>query len=256
MINICILTDSTAIFSPLSRQDRQIIYVMPFKSDGAGVHHPLVNDFMRIFSVLEHEFKAILVLTSSEAITPFYEIAKQAASSHGGSVKIQVLDTRQIGSGVGMLAQLAARKVAEGVDMLELEEYIRSVIPFMFTLLCPGLTPKAGDGNPTKPKLEKMDLSQLYCLEDGQLIPYKKVRTQRHLLQSLQEFLREFEKPQVLAYFHAKNADKHNHSLWDVAGSLFPAMQFYNLDMNDSLSQLVGEQAIGLTILEITQSSN
>ena len=140
--------------------------------------------------------------------------------------------------------------------MLELEEFIRSVIPFMFTLLCPGLTPKAGDGNPTKPNLEKMDLSQLYCLEDGQLTPYKKVRTQRHLLQSLQEFLREFEKPQVLTYFRGKHADKHTRSLQDTAGSMFPEMQFYNLELNASLSLLIGERAVGLTILEIPKISN
>jgi hypothetical protein len=80
---------------------------------------------------------------------------------------------------------------------------------------------------------------------------YKKVRSQRHLLEILQEFLGEFEKPQHLAYFHGRAAGLHTRPLREETGSLFPGIHFHEIELNPALTLLFGEHTAGLTVLEI-----
>ena len=124
---------------------------------------------------------------------------------------------------MGILTQLAARKAAQGASLQEVEEYIRSVIPYLFTIFCPDHFPNFDQ--PVFDSIQEQTGAQfVFSLEDGLLVPYKKVRTQRHMLEILQEFLGEFEKPQHLAYFHGRNVSLHARPLREAAGGLFPGI--------------------------------
>ncbi|HEY3313621.1 MAG TPA: hypothetical protein VGK00_18425 [Anaerolineales bacterium] len=248
-MSLCILTTSTALFPPASPGCGRFIRTLSLEAEGQSLALPGADDYTRIYNELECEFNAILVLTAPEAVVPGAETARLAAQSHGGTAKISVLETLQIGPGLGILTQLAARKAAAGASLLEVEDYIRSVIPYLFTILCPDTTP----GAPGKKSTQNGDQSGallVYLLDEGLLMPYKKVRTQRHLLENLQEFLGEFEKPQRLVYFHGKNASLHTRPLRETAAGTFPGVHFVDLVINEALASLFGECTVGLTVLE------
>lgn len=205
---------------------------------------------MEAFSQLENEFNAILVLTASEDLLSDFVTANLAAQMHGGLSKIEVLDTRQIGPGLGMLANLAAKRASAGANLQEVSEYVRSVIPNIFTVIYPDYLPSA-ETEKNKQHNSESTPQQIYSLEEGIFTPYKKVRTQRHLLENLQEFLEEFDRPQQLIYFHGKSAGLHARPLREASTELFSGLHFIDIEMNTTLSALFGEHTVGLTILEI-----
>ena len=256
-MSLCILTNATALFPPTSSTSIGLIRSMPLEIDENGIILPGIEDFSRLYNDLEREFTTILVLTACDSVLPIARTAQLAAQSHGGTANIKILNTMQLGPGVGILAQLAARKAVAGASLSEVEEYIRSVNPHIFTLLYPDRTPVCSDGenNNHKPahSSDQMSTLPVYILDEGLLIPYKKVRTQRHLLESLQEFVGEFEKPQHLAYFHGKEATLHTRPLRETAGSLFPGTHYNDLDLNIELTALFGDHTVGLTVLEMPE---
>lgn len=255
-MSLCILTDSTALFPPNTSSSGQLIRVISVHPNGQNSLFPMMEDYTRTFNDLERTFNDILVMTSSQSMISSGEIAQVAAQSHGGTAKISILDTRQIGPGLGILAQLAARKSATGATMHEVEDYVRSIIPYIFTIVMSSSNPQDLDGRKqfgSERPSEKANGAQVYVMEDGLLAPYKKIRTQRHLLEIFQEFLGEFEKPKYLAYFHGINSGLHARHLREAASGLFPGANFNDIEFNQTLGTILGEYSSGLTILEMPE---
>jgi fatty acid-binding protein DegV len=134
-MSVCILTNNTALFPPTSSSSGRLIRVMPLNTNEHGTIRPSIEDYSHTYNDLEHSFNDILMLTASDTLLAIHDTVQQAAQSHGGTAKISSLDTLQIGPGLGILAQLAARKAATGASMQQVEEHIRSIIPYMFTIV-------------------------------------------------------------------------------------------------------------------------
>ena len=230
------------------------IRTLTLATESGRIIPPTADDFSRAYKELEQEFSAILVLMASEAILPGANAAHLAAHCHSGTLKISVLDSQQIGPGLGLLAQIGSQKAAAGASLPEVEECIRATIPSLFTLICPGVAPSPQDEQSDPSTASLTDLPgaiPVYSLEEGHLAPYNKVRTRRHLLETLQEFLEEFEKPQQLAYFRGYTTRLRARQLREAASSLFPGTPFTEMNLNAPLSALFGAQTAGITVLEI-----
>ena len=251
--SLCILTDNTVQFPHGGLPGQHLIKSLPLRSDSHLVAPPAVDDFLRVYCELERGYSGILVLTLSSHLLPVAEIAYQASIRHGGTAQIAVLDSRQVGVGLGLLAQVGAQAALSGQSLLQVEQLIRATIPYVYTLL----HVDAGSlsqytGVPGAQSVEDtLGLFPLFVLEDGQLVPYKKVRTRRHLLESFQEFVEEFETPQQIAFLRGKNSTLRSRPLREVSKELFPATPFSEVDMPAVLSMLFGVQAVGMTIMEV-----
>lgn len=226
---------------------------MPLRSDGQSVSTPTVDDFLRVYHELEREANAILVLTLSSHLLSVAEIAYQASIQHGGTAQIAVLDSRQIGIGLGLLAQIGAQAALTGQSLVQVEQHIRAAIPYIYTLIhvdTDSLS-RHTDIHNTPIDDDVLGLFPLFVLEDGQLVPYKKVRTRRHLLESFQEFIEEFETPQQIAFMRGKGSTLRSRPLREVSKELFPQTPFSEMDMPVALATLFGPQAVGITIMEM-----
>lgn len=253
-MTVCILTNTAALFSPVAPGNRREIHTLPLVTVNGRILPPTCDDFSRAYQNLEKGFSAILVLMASEAILPGVETARLAAQSHGGTARISVLDTQQIGPGLALLAQIGSQKAAAGASLPEVEESIRAAVPNLFTLICPdtALTPQNGQNHPLPGNLsDHQGAVPIYSLEEGHLAPYKKVRNRRHLLESLQEFIEEFETPQQLAYFRGHHNDLRTRPLREAANNLFPDTPFTETELNLPLTALFGSQTAGMTVLEM-----
>lgn len=251
--SLCILTDNTAQFPQGGFPGQRLIKSLPLRSDGRSVAAPTVEDFLRVYRELEQEFNAILVLTLSSLLLPVAENARQASMQHGGTAHIAVLDSRQTGAGLGMLAKIGAQAALAGASLAEAEQRVRAAIPHVYTLLHAETDSLARQGYflPQEMNPELLGLFPLFVLEDGQLVPYKKVRTRRHLLESFQEFIEEFETPQQIAFLRGKNSTLRSRPLREVAKELFPSTPFNEAELSVSLVTLFGPQAVGVTVMEM-----
>lgn len=239
----CILTDNSALLPPSSTSNNGHIRNLPLRMNAGKLLPVTPADFSQIFDELERKFNAILVLTISTNILPCYEAALQAAQSHGGQARISVLDSQQTGPGLGVLAQLGARAAHEGATLPQVEECIRAAIPHLYTLICP-------ENDPCADTADK-NLVSVYSLEEGCLAAYKKVRTRRHLLESFQEFIEEFEHPQQIMYFRSQKSSLRARPLREAVNALFPGAPFSELEINPVLATLYGSQTVGLTMMEL-----
>jgi fatty acid-binding protein DegV len=245
-MSLGILTNDSALFSFATPESMQSLRCMPLNANLQKVAAPTQADFERAYNQMEHEFSTLLVLCPAPALLDGLEAAQAAARGHGGQLKISILDTGQIGPGLGMLAQLAARQAADGASLAQVEDGVRAAIPYLFTLLCPGKNPHDLPSPGTEPASQP-----IFSLEDGGLLPYKKTRVRRHLLEDLQEFMEEFDSPQQLTFFHGNTNKLRSHVLHDVAGRLFTGLPLNELSLNLPLTALFGPQTAGLTVLEM-----
>jgi len=239
----CILTDNTALFPSALSNCNGHLRTFPLTFVDGKFQLPTLTDLKRLYAELGRHFETLLVLTVSEQILPLARVARQAAQGQGGATQISVLDSQQIGPGLGLLAMLGAKAILNGASLPTVEELIRSAMPHIYTLVCPEFNP---NGDPHEP-----GNYPIYSVEEGVLNVYKRVRTRRHLLEAFQEFIEEFETPQHIAYFHGQAPNPRARPLRSEVGSRFPETPFTELEINPALSNLFGPQLVGLTLMEL-----
>lgn len=243
--SVCILTDSTA---PLPRgpfPGQWLVKTLPLHLSAHTISVPPLEDFLNCYRALEREFSGILVLTLSNHILPVAQAAQKASLQHGGTAKIIVLDSKQIGPGLEMLAQIGAQAILAGAGLADVEEHLRQAISSIYTLIHVGAAPPS----PLPTDSTETGLS-LLTLEDGQFTPYKKIRSRRHLLESFQEFIQEFETPEQIACMSGKNSIIRSRSLREVAVENFPRVPFTESDMPAALVKLFGPETVSITVME------
>jgi len=249
----CILTTDAALFPGFGNDRHPAIRTLGAKMEQGGVLSLTESDFLQSFRLLEREFSAILVLLAADEFAGKGQVAFAAAQHHGGIAKISLVETQQIGIGLGLLSQLAAQKALTGTSLSELEAFTRAAIPNLFTLICPesDFTLDGRQKTPVGSSTLTPGSLEVYSLEAGQFLPYKRVRIRRHLLDIFREFIEEFETPQQVACFCGTQAGLRLKPLRDLTNSLFPETIFTETRLNPLLTRLFGAQTIGITVLDL-----
>jgi fatty acid-binding protein DegV len=250
--SICILTDNTVQLPQGVFPGLRLIKTLPLRADEHSVSPPSLEDFLRAYRELEHEFAAILVLTISSHLLPVAQVAKQAALQHGGKAQITALDSKQTGPGLGMLAQLGAQAILAGESLIGVEGRIRAAMAHIYTLIHLDAEDLSRSTlTPAQTNAEEPGPFPLFMLEDGQLAPYKKIRTRRHLLESFQEFVEEFETPRQITFLRGRHSSIHSRPLREIARERFPKTPFSDMEIPAPLARVLGSQAAGVTVMEM-----
>ena len=243
-MSVCILTDSTAVFPASSFTGQKLLKVISIKPKDGQVQLPQEDVFLRAFNEMERTTTDILVLTASSAILPLFDIACRAAAQHGGLTKISVLDSRQAAAGLGLLAQAGAQASMTGATLAEVEARIRTAIPHVYTLI------STEQDLPDVPSNGESGSLPVYSMEDGLLSLYKRVRTRRHLLETFQEFIEEFEYPRQIVFSHGPENALRSRPLRELTASLFPGVPFSEQELPAPLVTLLGPQAATITVMD------
>jgi DegV family protein with EDD domain len=214
-----------------------------------------VDDFIREYTVLGRTYSHILVIMMSAGLTPIVHVAAEAAMQFGGRTSVTVVDSLNAGAGLGLLIELAAQGVASGNSPQEVERILRASIPHIYTLFCiPGLAHLASVGYLSTAQAvvgDMLGLLPIFMLEEGHLSPLEKVRTQRHLIESFQEFMEEFESPRAVALVKGSQNHMRTRPLRQYVSELFHDAPFSEHALNAPLTVLLGPQTIGLTVMEL-----
>jgi DegV family protein with EDD domain len=258
MENVCILTDSSATFSRMAFTGHDHVKVMQFdvqSRPSPKLNPPSIDDFIREYSTWGRNFDHVLVVVMSGGLNPIAEVAAKAAVQYGGRTSVTVVDSLNTGAGLGLLVELAAQAAASGQSAQEIERLLRASIPHIYTLFCiPGLEHLAAVGYLSKAQSvvgEMLGLFPIFVLEEGHLSPLEKVRTQRHLIESFQEFMEEFESPRQITLMKGQQNHLRTRPLRQYVSELFPKTPFSEHPLNASLTTLLGPQTIGLSVMEL-----
>jgi DegV family protein with EDD domain len=253
----CILTDSTAIFSQATFTGHYLVKVIPLgiqTTPTIKLIPPSLDDFIHEYEMLGRNYDHILVVVMSTALNPIAEVATQATLQHGGRISVTVMDTQNTGAGLGLIVELAAKEAQAGKSVQEIEQLIRAAIPHVYSLFCiPSFTHLAETGYLSKSQAkvgEMLGLFPIFMLEEGCLSPLEKVRTQRHLIESFQEFVEEYDNPKHISLLKGQLNRMRTRPFRQYVNELFPGTPFSEHALNAPLAVLFGSQATGLVIAD------
>jgi DegV family protein with EDD domain len=97
-----------------------------------------MGEFAQFFAEIGRKAEAILHICMSSVFSGHYNIALQGKKLAGeklGEKRIEVVDTRCMGTGVALVAIEAARATAQGKDIDEVQELVDDLIPQVSVLL-------------------------------------------------------------------------------------------------------------------------
>jgi len=270
MSNICILTDSTVQFTHPNFPGHERVYVIPFEfqtgtqqGDESRFRRippqrlipPSPQEFIRFYAKLSREYDTIYVLTLSSLLNPATGLALSASAQYSNHATIDVIDSQTTGIGLGLLVQEAAAAASMAAPPAEIERRMRVCIPRIYMLFCiPELIYLANSGYMDYSQAlvgELMGMLPIFAIEGGRLTPMEKVRTQRHLLESFQEFMNEFDAPAYIALVRgATNKTLHTRHVRQYIQEIFPNTPFSEHAIAPHLGALFGPQSTGLVIME------
>lgn len=221
MASICILTDSTVQFPNPVFESRKLVSILePYWAGEAHVNGakefkaadlpvsrrgqsaiprltaPSGEDFEESFMQLGGRYDGVIAILHSDEFSRTHQHALKAAQNLHGQVPVRVVDSKTISLGMGLIVQTVAQAALDGAEFVELEQYARSLIPKMYSLLCiPGLSflEPAGYVNASQALVgEYLDILPMFVIDNGELQATEKARNTRHLVDIAHEFLSEF----------------------------------------------------------------
>jgi DegV family protein with EDD domain len=269
MHRVCILTDKSVQFTRSSFPGyERVIYIPTSKaansiSEGngrsvdketvSGLVPIFIKDIKNQFETLRQEYSEILVITLSSALSDLFLMMEDAVVQSGEQSKIHVIDSHTTSVGLGLLVQIAAGSASAGASLQEIDWQLRVFIPHVYTLFClPNLSYLA-DANFLSPAQaaigEMLEMLPIFSLEDGCLTAIQKVRTHRHLLETFQEFVDEFNDPQYIAI--VKNGNQmRTRTFREYLSHNYPRTLFGEHELGIPLAGLLGPDSIGLIVFE------
>ena len=270
MPSVCILTDSTAQFTRPNFPGHELVYVIPFEAQpvdekqgkasaatprASRLSPPSAAEFLRFYTQLSRNFDTVLVLTISSHLSPATGIAREAADQFSNHSAVQVVDSQTVAVGLGLLVQAAAEAASRDASFQEIDQWVRAAIPRVYMLFCiPELSYLARTGYLTTSQArvgEMLGMYPIFAMEEGRLTPLEKVRTQRHLFESFQEFMDEFENPGHIALLHGTgHTTLRTRPLRAYVQENFPKTPFSEHAIGPHVAALFGPQSIGLVIME------
>lgn len=269
MHQVCILTDNSVQFINPGFMGNELVFTFPFSTrnevsslvndpmiemkDPYGIEPPPVHEIQKRILNVHKDHSAVLVITLSSALSRLYNSVEKAVEQIGDLGSIRIIDSRTTSIGMGVLVQMAAGLAAQGATIQQIEHHLRISIPDIYTLLClPNLSQLAAANflSPSQAVVgEMLGVLPIFSLENVSLTSIQKVRTQRHLLETFQEFVDEFIDPYYVAIIKKPENSKML-NFREYLSSNHPRTAFGEHVFGDPLMDLLGPQSVGLIVVE------
>ena len=285
MTTTCILTDSTAQFPIPAFEGRKLVNIIGFQFTDPETNQPIGNDlrahdlsasvngdavtqlmppqvseFEEQYLQLCTIYQEIVVITHTADLGNTYKHAKQAADNLKGKVKVEVIDSQSIATGLGLIVQHAAKLAHQERNSVEISEAIRSLLPRVYSVFCiQGLSYLNLNGFLGQSQAmiaEFMKLLPIYVLEEGKLSPTQKARNNRHLVDLLFEFITEFDALAHIGFIQGIPAfEVETRALRERLVEDFDHTPISEHIISPELALMIGPRSLGLFVLQNEQEN-
>jgi DegV family protein with EDD domain len=216
---------------------------------------PPVEAFADLYKRLNRETDQILSLHMSRHISQTWENARAASKTLLGRCEIMALDSMTLSVGLALLVETAAQAAEDGADLEEIVRMIRAMLPRVYSVFYVesldylrhnGLLSEAQSILGTM-----LDIKPFLTIEEGELIPMEKVRTQTQAIDKLVEFVAEFSILERLVILQsAPYPTDRTRQLQDRLAVEFPGRQFPIVMYGPSLATMIGPDGMGVVVQE------
>lgn len=277
---VCILTDSTAQFPSPAFPGHELVNVVPLHiqlgeqtyTDGKDlkaanlpastrinsnpqVLPPTSDEFRQTFVSLARKYNEIITILISAHLNPAISYAQEAAATVRGPASIHIIDSQTTAVGLGLLVQAAAEAAQNGATSIRISRLIRGLIPRVYTVFCvQSLTYlyHSGHIDPAQAIVgEMLGVTPFFILENGRLVPIQKVRSPRHLVDILHEFIAEFGNLKHIAIVQGVPPfEQEARNLKERINGDFPCTSFSEHTMGAALATILGPRSLGVVAME------
>ncbi|NDJ78956.1 MAG: DegV family protein [Chloroflexi bacterium] len=224
-------------------------------SSTATLSSPTVEDFATLYSRLNRETDQVLSLHMSRRMSTTWDHANRASKTLLGRCEIIALDSMTTSVGLAVLVETAAKAAETGADIEEVVRIVRAMLPHVYTvffvetldyLRYNGLLSEAQSILGTM-----LNIKPFLTIEDGELIPMEKVRTQAQAIDKLVEFAAEFSDLEDLIilqntpYPNDQTRMLQDRLAVEFGGRNFPVMMY-----GPSLATMIGPNGMGVMVYE------
>lgn len=278
MPRTCILTDSTAYFTKPAFAGQEHVTILPHhvQADGHFLPDskdlspyrifsqskippltipPSVDAFQAAYASLGMKYKELVVILLSSHLSQANANAHLAAESTKSSANIFIIDSLNTAIGLGLLVQAAAEFSHRGYTGVEIHRLVRGMINHIYSVFClPDLTYlyHSGQIDPAQAIVgEMLGVIPFFTLENGRLVHTQKIRSPRHLVDIMFEFVAEFENLKYLALLQGINSyEQESRNLRDRISQNVRTTPLCEHGLSLALATTLGPHSIGLVAME------
>lgn len=221
----------------------------------ARLSAPTVDDFTAVFRRLNRETDQILAITMSRHMSQAWENALRASKSLLGRCDIVPLDSMTTSVALALLVEEAARAADDGATLDEIVHLIRSLLPHVYSVFyVDSLTYLRHNHLLSEAQVllgTMLDIKPFLTIENGELIPMEKVRSQGQAIDKLIEFVAEFsELQQLVILTNSLSPTERTRLLLEHLTMEFPDRTFPQVLYQPSLVTLIGPDGYGVVVQE------
>ena len=173
---------------------------------------PTPATFAAAYDKIAEETDEILVVTISTKISGTYESAFSAKNLTEKKRRIEVIDSRTVGMGMGLIVIAAAKRAQAGAQLDELSGWVRRAMPrshFIVYLDTLKYLAKGGRIGKAKEILGSLlSIKQILTIKDGEMAPLTRFRSQGAAVDYLYNFTAGFANIEELAVEHTTLPDE------------------------------------------------
>jgi len=216
---------------------------------------PSMDDFAALYSRLNRETDQILSLHISRQMSDTWDMARAATKTLLGRCEIGVVDSMTTSVGLAMLVEAAAYLAEQGASLDEVVREVRALVPRVYAVFFVdsldylrqnGLLSEAQSILGTM-----LNIKPFLTIEEGELIPMEKVRTQVQAVDKLVEFVTEFSDVEHLVILQSTPyPTDDSRLLLERLAVEFPGEVFPSVAYRPSLATLIGLNGMGLVVFE------
>jgi DegV family protein with EDD domain len=278
MPRTCIITDSTAYFTKPAFAGQENITVLPHfilvndqylqDSKDLSIYFPSspykqppitippsVDAFRNAFASLGLKYKEIVVILLSSHLSQANANAHLASQTSKSPANIFIIDSLNTAIGLGLLVQAAAEFAHRGFTGIEINRLVRGMINHIYSVFClPDLSHlyRSGQIDPAQAIVgEMLGVIPFFTLENGRLVHTQKIRSPRHLVDIMFEFVAEFENLRYLALLQGiPTYEQESRNLRDRISQNVRNTPLCEHSLSLALATILGPHSIGLVAME------
>lgn len=214
---------------------------------------PTPAAFAEIYEKLSQETDEILVVTLSGRLSGTYQSAIGAKNLFKGKSRIEVIDSRQVAMGLGLIIISAARKARAAATLDELGDWVKKAIArshFIVYFDTLKYLAKGGRIGKAQSLLGSMlSVKPILSVKDGEIVPLTRLRSLSAGMDYLYNFAAGYPDAELVAVENATTPEEADR-LAQRLGAIFPKERIFKSAISPVLGVHGGPGAIALTILE------
>jgi DegV family protein with EDD domain len=230
-------------------------------SPPATLSPPSTDEFAALYSRLNRDTDQILSLHMSRRMTKTWDHARIASKTLLGRCEIMTIDSMTTSVGLAMLVETAARTADQGASLDEVVHVVRAMLPHVYSVFyVETLDYLRHNGLLSEAQSilgSMLNIKPFLTIEDGELIPMEKVRTQIQAVDKLVEFVAEFSEIEELVILqNTPYATDQTRQLQDRLAAEFPGRYFPLMVYGPSLGTMLGPDGMGIVVYEAPEAED